>query len=348
MKDFLIINFFENDNSILLKMLIETLPLNIQEFKNLPNIYIEMKWISFIKPKRFLRSKILLVIFILILILILIAFYLSTKHKYLEGATGGKKKFDARIAKSKSSGAAGSTQRTIAAMSGPISPGSVQLADDPWKLTKIDIERDDVDPGTKWDKKKNIYKNRYGTGSVKIPDGVTKIGDWKFDYCLITSIDLPKTLLSIGKHSLSVCAIKNITLPDAVTTIGEHAFTLSNIESIVIPKLVTIINPWTFSGCKFLTTVTLNNVTRIENSAFESAPKLTTINMPKVTVIGNRAFYECDKLKNIDLSNVTSIGDYAFYNCGDTRMIQQKIGKTVKIGTEAFGNGERIEPPKGQ
>ena len=129
--------------------------------------------------------------------------------------------------------------------------------------------------------------------SVKIPNGVTKIGTYAFNQCSsLTSIHIPESVTSIGEiaflgcsgltsitvastntayYSSGNCLIETAThtlisgcmnsvIPESVTSIGNTAFTgCSSLTSIIIPESVTSIGVNAFSSCSSLTNVTFNN-----------------------------------------------------------------------------------------
>ena len=62
--------------------------------------------------------------------------------------------------------------------------------------------------------------------SVKIPRGVTSIGDIAFGGCTsLASIIIPDSVTSIGTHTFMQCtSLASIIIPDSVTSIGDMAF----------------------------------------------------------------------------------------------------------------------------
>ncbi|MBQ3248698.1 MAG: leucine-rich repeat domain-containing protein [Alistipes sp.] len=62
--------------------------------------------------------------------------------------------------------------------------------------------------------------------SIIIPDGITKIGFYAFDYCSsLESVTIPDSVTSIGSGAFYSCdSLKSVTIPDSVTTIGYRAF----------------------------------------------------------------------------------------------------------------------------
>ena len=148
---------------------------------------------------------------------------------------------------------------------------------------------------------KVIYKEAFkklNITSVIIPDSVTSIGDYAFQYCTaLTSVIIGDSVTSIGNNAFAWCtSLTSVTIPDSVTSIDYAAFCgCTSLMSVSIPGNVTSIGDYAFLGCTSLTSVTIGD---------------------SVTSIGNYAFYDCTSLTSVTIGNsVTSIGEWAFYDC---------------------------------
>ena len=62
---------------------------------------------------------------------------------------------------------------------------------------------------------------------ITIPEGVTKIGNYAFQYCTnLVSVAMPKTLKHIGTYSFAYCSkLNGVTIPKSVDSLPSTAFT---------------------------------------------------------------------------------------------------------------------------
>ena len=107
---------------------------------------------------------------------------------------------------------------------------------------EISSRWDGWDDGTEW-RYPDQWDNRF-VKTVTIGEGITKIGNWVFEYAeRMTSISLPNSLLEIGHSAFWGCLnLPSITIPPNVTTIGARAFVeCLKLATITIPKSVTSI-----------------------------------------------------------------------------------------------------------
>lgn len=153
---------------------------------------------------------------------------------------------------------------------------------------------------------------------VKIPSGVTKIGNNAFLNAKITSVTIPSEVSVIGDYAFKGCSkLKSLTLKEGLKVIGDEAFRgCLRLTSITIPESLTKIGRGTFSGCTSLSKINLpDKIGEIGDSAFDSCKSITQIVLPKsLTRINSGLFWNCNKLKEINIpKTVTEIGMNAFY-----------------------------------
>ena len=176
--------------------------------------------------------------------------------------------------------------------------------------------------------------------NVAIPDSVTDIGDYAFEYCCsLSNMVIPNSVTKIGDYAFSDCSsLSKIVIPNSVTDIGDYAFAHCSLSNIAIPDSVTAIGYGAFSGCRSLSKIVIpDSVTKIGDYAFSVCSSLSKIAIPdSVTDIGDYAFEYCSSLSNIVIPNsVTSIGAYAFYGCSSLSNIVIPDSVTT-IGYGAF------------
>ena len=152
--------------------------------------------------------------------------------------------------------------------------------------------------------------------SIKLPNSVTSIGDYAFEYCTnLTSITIPNSVTSIGMYAFNGCSrLTSVTIPNSVTSIDEYVFSnCSSLTSVTIPNSVTSIDEYAFRGCTGLTSVTIgNSVTNIGGYAFydcSALVKLTSLSTAP-PMCYEKAFYGIDKQKCTLYVPQNSLADY--------------------------------------
>ena len=166
------------------------------------------------------------------------------------------------------------------------------------------------------------------TGTLTIPDSVTKIGEGAFaNLSGLKTIIIPSTVKEIGMNAFAFnntlenviindgveiigsgafqqCKnLKNVDLPNSVNSMGSMAFYYcSKLEKIRIPDNIESILLYTFCGCKNLNNIILpQKLKEIQEHALQETA-LETITIPSsVVTLGNSVFVGCTKLSEIDL-----------------------------------------------
>ena len=160
-------------------------------------------------------------------------------------------------------------------------------------------------------------------GTYKIPDSVTSIGDYAFNYCKsLTSVEIGNSVTSIGNWAFHKCnSLTSVEIGNSVTSIGAYAFfCCESLTSAEIGNSVTIIGYQAFSSCAGLTSVKIGeSVTSIVSDAFYDCISLAEITFKgDAPGFDNNAFY-----------NVTATAYYPAGNETWTDEVRQNYGGTI-------------------
>ena len=168
-----------------------------------------------------------------------------------------------------------------------------------------------------------------GCTTTKIPDTVTRIGDYAFAACFcdfknLASLTIPESVTSIGKGAFLNCmTLKSITIPSALKIIGDDAFMeCHSLSSDINLKSVTSIGKAAFMHCYSLSHIIISSdsLLDIRRETFDGCRNLRTVVIPSsVEGIGAFAFSECVRLKSvINYSKIPQrIDSDTFYECND-------------------------------
>ena len=162
-------------------------------------------------------------------------------------------------------------------------------------------------------------------GHIVIPEGVTEIAEYVFQFKPVTSLKLPSTLKIIGRHAFSLLdgSMSTVTIPASVTKIGEGAFRGNGGGSL---KEINV-----EAGNKHFKSI--NGVLFSKNGkellCYPSGKRDIFYKIPsKVQVIKAYSFGN-SALQTVEIpSSVKTIEDYAFYV--SRRLKELTIPSTVK------------------
>ena len=177
-----------------------------------------------------------------------------------------------------------------------------------------------------------------GCSATIIPEGVTAIGDWAFEYCYnLTSIIIPEGVTTIGVRAFGNCSsLTSVTIPKSMTSIGGLAFVdCSNLTAVYISDIEAWCNiNFSYNPLYYAKNLYLNG---------ELATELT---IPEgVTSIGMRAFQNCSSLTSITIpESVTSIGGGAFSDCSNLTAITCKATAPPIVWYFTFENVDKSIP----
>lgn len=170
---------------------------------------------------------------------------------------------------------------------------------------------------------KNLY------GELRLPDKLTKMGDFIFRDChnISGSLTIPQGVTSIPNNAFEYCGSLDgtLTLHDGIITIGEYAFRGTHFKGeIHLPKDLVVLSNYVFAGCDFSGELKLPEKLRtIGNNAFGSPVDgsswrmMGTLDFPQdVISIGQEAFYGCRSIEGINFpAGLESVGSGAFLDC---------------------------------
>ena len=180
--------------------------------------------------------------------------------------------------------------------------------------------------------------------SVTVPNSVTSIGWWAFEYCTnLTSVTVPDSVTSVGWLAFGNCTnLKTVTLSDRLTGIASQVFWgCRSLTEITIPEGVTCIEGGAFCYCTSLTRVTFpESLLEIGAYGFADCTSLTNVTLPaRLGAISGSAFADCTKLTafTVDPANGSlATLDGVLFNAGFSTLITYPTGKT---GSYAIPNG---------
>lgn len=192
-------------------------------------------------------------------------------------------------------------------------------------------------------------------GTVKIPEGITKVGDYAFwdilDSIKITKLELPEGLTEIGKGSFQRCSgyydgayyPLEVSFPASLKKIGDYAFANNMIQKLVLPSTIEKYGEGAFEMADIEELVLPDNMKEIpERMVWGNRLKKITI-PDSVEKIGKGAFAQNHELVGIEFGkNLKEIGEEAFY-CLKSPLRNLTIPASVKkIGKNAFGTDNSI------
>lgn len=142
------------------------------------------------------------------------------------------------------------------------------------------------------------FEGCYELKTIKLPEGMTYIGDLAFSGSQIESLMIPDSVQFVGAGLCYGCSnLKEVRLPDSVTVLADIPITKEE-------KALTY-GLGFFRECNSLKRIELpEHLTEIGESAFFNCNSLEEIIIPEtVTKIGHAAFGWCKQLRKITILN---------------------------------------------
>ena len=157
---------------------------------------------------------------------------------------------------------------------------------------------------------------------VKLPQGITTIGDWAFSESDIEGdIICPETVTNIGRGAFYNTKITSMTLPEGLETMysynGSQFQYCYYLENVTYPSTVGIIPENCFDGCRNLRTFTIpEGITEVGSNAFRDCWRFNPRFPSTISRINNGAFYNTSTDSLFVNENVT-VNGYAFSKCNN-------------------------------
>ena len=180
-------------------------------------------------------------------------------------------------------------------------------------------------------------RNMNNGGTIEIPEGVQRIGNYAFNYVFSNSkkLKLPSTLNYAGSSAFSnkyylsdlyindlssFCKIEFYSSSSSVFNESRTKFYVNNsqVTDLTIPTDITELKSYTFYNAATITSVTIpSTVTSINGMHTFGYSGLRNVTVPSSVTSwnGNYTFVYCSSLTDATLNNSGNIGQYAFYGC---------------------------------
>ena len=201
----------------------------------------------------------------------------------------------------------------------------------------------------------NLFWESYELESVVIPDGITRIGEYAFQYCSsLTSIEIPDSVTHIDESAFYGCHnLASLTIGEGVESIGKYAFAYCyKFTEIIIPDSVTSIDEGAFYNCEGLINVEMGKgIKNVGKDAFKEDDKLEKTHIKDLDAwcainfengYANPLYYAKNLYLNNEIvtkitipNNITAIKKFTFFNC--VNLLSVEIPNSiVDIGKSAF------------
>lgn len=194
------------------------------------------------------------------------------------------------------------------------------------------------------------------TGTVVLPESVTKIGEGTFAKANVRRLIIPSTVKEISKNAFN----GNKTLEEVifqtnmvngkeegVEKIGDNAFCgCGNLKTMEMPDTLTTLGREVFWGCYSLNNVILSkNLTTIPYHTFAYCASITEIVIPeKVKSLDSHAMRNCDNLRSVTISKtLESISSTTFLLCKNLTTINTSENENFKFKNGILFNKDETE-----
>ena len=204
-------------------------------------------------------------------------------------------------------------------------------------------------------------RNMNNGGTIEIPEGVQRIGNYAFDSVFgynSKNLKIPSTLNYVGdafsnKTYLSDLYINDLSNFCKIEFTGSynvfngsrtHLYVNnSRVTNVTIPNDITELKSFTFFSAGTITSVTIpSTVTSIGMMTFQySGLRNVTVPSSVTSWNGNFTFANCKSLTDATLNNSGAVGSYAFKNCSNLTSVT--LGDNIKsIANNAFSGCTKL------
>ena len=180
------------------------------------------------------------------------------------------------------------------------------------------------------------YEYREQISRVKLPDGLTRVGDLAFYQCTaLKTVSLPDTVTEVGWHAFDGCSgLVMLDLGEGLAVIEEAGFrSCTSLSSVRLPDSLTTMEFQAFYRCESLTEITIpSSVTELGMTTFAYCYELVRADVyADITTLPDWTFYGCARLTDVTLpSSLKSANEYAFYECTGLANVSYSGSKTNK------------------
>ena len=191
----------------------------------------------------------------------------------------------------------------------------------------------------------------YDIESIKLPETVTEIGDYAFQFNDIRKVKMPRDLKKLGMGVFMMSNVKEIEWNEKIEYIDQACFYMCELGKLEVPASVETVMNASFRKCG-LTEVTFakgSKLKKIESLAFADN-SLTDINLPEgIEFIGSQAFGD-NGFKEINVpASLKKIEFQAFVNNPSKKnpvpvIIHTPGGKNLNGLTDDQGKSFVIDP----
>ena len=155
--------------------------------------------------------------------------------------------------------------------------------------------------------------------TVRVPEGVTAIGEGAFSALRVREIYISDSVTGIGSRAFEYCtALHSVRLPGNITEFPERMFFMCmSLKNFTIPTGVTTFGDECFYECYALDEICIpEGIREISKNCYEHCIGLTEIVIPRsVESINSSAFAHCEELRSVFIPDtVTCVERSAFHN----------------------------------